>query len=107
MGWDLVPLTQGLRRRRQDARGRLFHRPPQPRQRISPVDRHSHPNAARPGQCAGPGQKPRWRYLHPWAAAGVQQARARLTAGCIAVTNRQIEEIYAMVRNGTPITIRP
>jgi murein L,D-transpeptidase YafK len=29
------------------------------------------------------------------------------TAGCIAVTNREIEEIYAMVRNGTPITINP
>ncbi len=29
------------------------------------------------------------------------------TAGCIAVTNREIEEIYAMVRDGTPITIRP
>ena len=29
------------------------------------------------------------------------------TAGCIAVTNREMEEIYAMVRNGTPITINP
>lgn len=29
------------------------------------------------------------------------------TAGCIAVTNRQIEEIYAMVRDGTPISIYP
>lgn len=29
------------------------------------------------------------------------------TAGCIAVTNREIEEIYAMVRNETPITILP
>lgn len=29
------------------------------------------------------------------------------TAGCIAVTNSQIEQIYAMVRNGTPITINP
>ncbi|MTJ04694.1 MAG: hypothetical protein FH759_08390 [Sediminimonas qiaohouensis] len=29
------------------------------------------------------------------------------TAGCIAVTNREIEEIYAMVRNETPITIIP
>ena len=29
------------------------------------------------------------------------------TAGCIAVTNREIEEIYAMVRDGTPITISP
>ena len=29
------------------------------------------------------------------------------TWGCIAVTDREIEDIYAMVRNGTPITIRP
>ena len=29
------------------------------------------------------------------------------TAGCIAVTNKQIEEIYSMVNIGTPITIRP
>lgn len=29
------------------------------------------------------------------------------TAGCIAVGNREIEEIYAMVRNGTPIKINP
>ncbi|WP_090270915.1 L,D-transpeptidase family protein [Thalassovita taeanensis] len=29
------------------------------------------------------------------------------TAGCIAVSNREIEEIYAMVRDGTPISIYP
>lgn len=29
------------------------------------------------------------------------------TAGCIAVTNDEIEEIYAMVKEGTPIIIRP
>lgn len=29
------------------------------------------------------------------------------TAGCIAVKNREMEDIYAMVRNGTPITINP
>jgi len=29
------------------------------------------------------------------------------TAGCIAVKNREMEEIYAMVRKGTVITIRP
>lgn len=29
------------------------------------------------------------------------------TAGCIAVRNRDIEEIYAMVQTGTPITLRP
>ena len=27
------------------------------------------------------------------------------TAGCISVTNREIEDIYAMVKDGTPITI--
>jgi murein L,D-transpeptidase YafK len=29
------------------------------------------------------------------------------TLGCIAVTNREMEEIYAMVKNGTPIFIFP
>lgn len=29
------------------------------------------------------------------------------TAGCIAVTDREIEEIYAMVKDGTPISIYP
>ena len=29
------------------------------------------------------------------------------TAGCIAVSNDQIEDIYAMVENGTPIVINP
>jgi murein L,D-transpeptidase YafK len=29
------------------------------------------------------------------------------TAGCIAVTNKEIEDIYAMVRDGTPIVVNP
>lgn len=29
------------------------------------------------------------------------------TWGCIAVTNREMREIYSMVKNGTPITINP
>lgn len=29
------------------------------------------------------------------------------TWGCISVTDREVEEIYAMVKNGTPITILP
>ena len=29
------------------------------------------------------------------------------TWGCIAVTNREMEDIYAMVKDGTPITINP
>jgi murein L,D-transpeptidase YafK len=34
-------------------------------------------------------------------------ARGDWTEGCIAVTDRQMEDIYAMVRLGTPIVIRP
>lgn len=29
------------------------------------------------------------------------------TAGCIAIKNREIEELYAMVRDGTPIYLQP
>lgn len=36
-----------------------------------------------------------------------QNARGDWTAGCIAVTDREMEDIYAMVRLGTPITILP
>ena len=36
-----------------------------------------------------------------------QRARGDWTAGCIAVTDRQMERIYAMVQTGTPITILP
>lgn len=32
-------------------------------------------------------------------------SRRDWTAGCIAVTNREMEDVYAMVRNGTPITL--
>jgi len=31
--------------------------------------------------------------------------RSDWTAGCISVTNREMEDVYAMVRNGTPITL--
>ncbi|MGY6548542.1 MAG: L,D-transpeptidase family protein [Roseinatronobacter sp.] len=36
-----------------------------------------------------------------------QGARGDWTDGCIAVTDREMEDIYAMVRDGTPILIRP
>ncbi len=40
--------------------------------------------------------------------AGQHRGRPRdWTVGCIAVRDREIEEIYAMVRDGTPILIRP
>jgi len=36
-----------------------------------------------------------------------RRARGDWTAGCIAVTDREMEVIYAMIRDGTPITILP
>lgn len=36
-----------------------------------------------------------------------RRARGDWTEGCIAVTDREMEDIYAMVRIGTPILIRP
>jgi len=39
------------------------------------------------------------------AWAGENHVMVDWTQGCIAVTNEEIEEIYAMVPNGTPITI--
>lgn len=36
-----------------------------------------------------------------------QRVRGDWTDGCIAVTDRQMEDIYAMVRDGTPIRINP
>lgn len=35
------------------------------------------------------------------------RGRKDWTAGCIAVSNKEIEQIYAMVQNGTPIYIYP
>ena len=39
--------------------------------------------------------------------AGKDQGKRDWTAGCIAVRDHEIEEIYAMVAPGTPVLIRP
>jgi len=41
------------------------------------------------------GQAPTWRLKWDW------------TAGCIALSNRDMDVVYAMVRSGTPIWIEP
>lgn len=43
-------------------------------------------------------------FIHGNGKVGRKKGRD-WTFGCIAVTNREIEEIYAMVRDGTPIRI--
>jgi murein L,D-transpeptidase YafK len=43
-------------------------------------------------------------FVHGWG--NERRGRSRdWTAGCIAVTNREMKQVYAMVRNGTPIDI--
>ncbi|MEM7643964.1 MAG: L,D-transpeptidase family protein [Pseudomonadota bacterium] len=45
-------------------------------------------------------------FIHGWG----DQRRGRSadwTAGCIAVTNRQMKQVYSMVQDGTPIDILP
>ena len=45
-------------------------------------------------------------FIHGGPRRGIDPTNKQdWTAGCIAVTDRQIEEIYAMVRDGTPIDI--
>ncbi len=45
-------------------------------------------------------------FIHGGPRRGIDPMDKRdWTAGCISVTNRQIEEVYAMVRDGTPIDI--
>lgn len=49
-------------------------------------------------------------FIHGRANENWRQLRKRgrdWTAGCIAVSNREMREIYAMVRDGTPIRINP
>lgn len=45
-------------------------------------------------------------FIHGESPLGTPQS-PDWTWGCIAVTNDEMEEIYVMVRNGTPITIYP
>ncbi len=44
-------------------------------------------------------------FIHGWSEALAR--RADWTAGCIAVKDREIEDIYAMVRDGTIVNILP
>jgi murein L,D-transpeptidase YafK len=65
----------------------------------------SYPNAADRAHAASLGKKPGGDiFIHgkPWK---YRNDPNDWTAGCIAVTNSEIEQIYAMVKNGTPISI--
>jgi murein L,D-transpeptidase YafK len=67
----------------------------------------SYPNSKDIGNAIAAGRKPGGQiFIH--GQPNTEKAKGRdWTAGCIAVKNHEIEEIYAMVKNGTIITLRP
>ena len=46
-------------------------------------------------------------FIHGGPRRGIDRNGPDWTAGCISVSNWEIEEIYAMVRDGTPIDLFP
>ena len=44
-------------------------------------------------------------FVHGWGHASQAEKSADWTAGCIAVTDKQMRQVYAMVQNGTTIDI--
>ncbi|MCT4608242.1 MAG: L,D-transpeptidase family protein [Pelagimonas sp.] len=67
----------------------------------------SYPNAQDVAEARALGKSPGGDiFIHgrPWKN---RKGGPDWTAGCIAVTNREMREIYAMVKNGTPIQINP
>ncbi|RBI77605.1 hypothetical protein DQW77_01010 [Roseovarius sp. TE539] len=67
----------------------------------------SYPNEADVKKARAAGRSPGGDiFIHgkPWKYRG---SGPDWTAGCISVRNREIEDVYAMVTNGTPVTISP
>lgn len=66
-----------------------------------------YPNLADKAYAEANGWKPGGDIFIHGQGPRFQNARGDWTEGCIAVTDRQMEDIYAMVRDGTPIRINP
>ncbi|WP_134679304.1 L,D-transpeptidase family protein [Paracoccus ravus] len=70
----------------------------------------SYPNVMDTANAFASGQRPGGDiFIHGQGPEGraLSQSRRDWTAGCIAVRDEEVEDIYAMVRNGTPILIAP
>ena len=66
----------------------------------------SYPNEADIAFAAAQGREPGGDiFIHGGPRPGIDAIKPDWTAGCIAVSDREIEDIYAMVRDGTPIDI--
>ncbi|TDK44413.1 L,D-transpeptidase family protein [Antarcticimicrobium luteum] len=66
----------------------------------------SYPNAQDVARARAMGKSPGGDIFIHGQPLAFRPKRPDWTAGCIAVKDREIETIYAMVRNGTPITLR-
>lgn len=68
----------------------------------------SYPNAQDRAEAAALGKEPGGDiFIHGQKNPFVPSTGEDWTWGCISVTNDEMEEIYAMVKNGTPIAINP
>ncbi|MDP2085980.1 MAG: L,D-transpeptidase family protein [Gemmobacter sp.] len=69
----------------------------------------SYPNAADRAFAQSQGKSPGGDiFIHGQAGKHTRRGRGRdWTDGCIAVTDREMEDIYAMVKVGTPIAVYP
>ena len=70
----------------------------------------SYPNAEDIAYAEKMGRKPGGDiFIHGWGPEGrvLAPKKRDWTAGCIAVKDNEIEDIYAMLRPGTPIVINP
>ena len=67
----------------------------------------SYPNAQDRAEAAALGKPPGGDIFIHGESSPFRRQREDWTWGCIAVTNREMEDVYAMVRNGTPIQINP
>ncbi len=67
----------------------------------------SYPNAQDIAKARAAGKSPGGDIFIHGQPNLLKMRREDWTLGCVAVKNREMEEIYAMVRNGTPIKINP
>lgn len=67
----------------------------------------SYPNARDRAEAAALGKPPGGDIFIHGTTGRFRNSGDDWTWGCIAVSDREIEDIYAMVRNGTPIQINP
>ncbi len=68
----------------------------------------NYPNAADRSAARAAGRNPGGDiYIHGGPVLARDKGRADWTAGCIAVSDAEIETIYGMIRMGTPIDILP